>query len=55
MLCKELLSHHIAEPETAGRIANTLNWEYPSHNYPILYEEAEKIGLPLGCLDTRTR
>lgn len=54
MLCKELLSHHIVEPETAARIANRLNSQYPSHNYPILYEEAEKIGLPIGHLDNRT-
>ena len=52
MLCKELLSHHVSDPEAAQRIANTLNSQYPSHNYPILYEEAEKLGLPLGRLST---
>jgi hypothetical protein len=45
MLCKELLSHHISDYATTDRIANTLNSTYPSHNYPILFEEAQKIGL----------
>ena len=53
MLCKELLSHHLTDQEAVQRIANTLNSRYPSHNYPILYEEAEKIGLPLGRLPAR--
>jgi hypothetical protein len=45
MLCKELLAYHIEDEATAERIANTLNAKYPSHNYPILYEEARRIGL----------
>jgi hypothetical protein len=53
MLCKELLSHHVSDPEVAQRIANRLNSQYPSHNYPILFEEAEKIGLPVGRLAPR--
>lgn len=44
-LCKELLSHHLDDDVAAERIANTLNAEYPSHNYPILFDEAQKIGL----------
>jgi hypothetical protein len=48
MLCKELLSHHIADEATVDRIANTLNSWYPSHNYPILFEEARKIGLTVA-------
>lgn len=51
MLCKELLSHHIADGEMAGRIAHTLNSKYPSHSYPILLEEARKIGLKAVPLD----
>ena len=50
MLCKELLSHHIADEATADQIANTLNSRYPSHNYPILFEEAQKIGLKVGYM-----
>jgi hypothetical protein len=45
MLCKELLSYHIAESEVTERVAATLNSKYPSHNYPILMDEAAKIGL----------
>jgi len=45
MLCKELLSYHIEDETTTDQIANALNAKYPSHNYPILFEEAQKIGL----------
>jgi hypothetical protein len=45
MLCRELLSHHIADEEKAEQIATTLNSKYPSHSYPILLNEAKKIGL----------
>lgn len=48
MLCRELLAYHVADPAAAERIANTLNSKYPSHNYPILFEEAQKIGLPVA-------
>ncbi len=53
MLCRELLSHHISDPEACERIANSLNSQYPSHNYPILFEEAEKIGLPVAHMEPR--
>jgi len=45
MLCKALLSYHITDDEAATQIADTLNAKYPSHSYPILLEEACKIGL----------
>ncbi len=48
MLCRELLAHHIQDQAVTSEIANTLNSKYPSHNYPILFEEAEKIGLQVG-------
>jgi hypothetical protein len=50
MLCKELLASHISDEARADRIANTLNSRYPSHNYPIMFEEAQKIGLHVGRL-----
>jgi hypothetical protein len=50
MLCKELLSHHITDEAVTERIANTLNSRYPSHNYPILFEEAQKIGLKVAYM-----
>jgi hypothetical protein len=45
MLCKELLSYHVNDESKAKEIANTLNSKYPSHNYPILLDEACRIGL----------
>lgn len=45
MLCKELLAYHIADEKVADQIAGTLNARYPSHTYPILMEEARRIGL----------
>jgi len=45
MLCKELLAHHMSDEADRDRIANALNSSYPSHNYPILFEEAQRIGL----------
>lgn len=48
MLCKELLAYHIEDVAIAEQIANTLNSKYPSHSYPILFEEARSIGLNVG-------
>jgi hypothetical protein len=48
MLCKELLAHHILDEEKANQIAQTLNSKYPSHNYPILFEEGQEIGLKVS-------
>jgi hypothetical protein len=45
MICKELLAHHIRDEATANRIAHVLNSKYPSHSFPILIEEAQRIGL----------
>lgn len=45
MLCNEILSHHIADEQKALNIATVLNSKYPSHGYPILQKEAQKIGI----------
>ncbi len=45
MLCKELLAYHIKDEKMQDKIANALNARYPSHGYPILLEEAKRIGL----------
>ncbi|CAG0981834.1 hypothetical protein ANAEL_01789 [Anaerolineales bacterium] len=50
MLCKELLAYHIKDEPEAERIANALNAKYPSHGYPILFEEAKRIGLKVSHL-----
>lgn len=50
MLCKELLAYHIEDESETDRIANALNAKYPSHGYPILFEEAKRIGLKVSHL-----
>ena len=50
MLCKELLAYHIKDDETQEKIASALNEKYPSHGYPILFEEAKRIGLKVNRL-----
>ncbi len=51
MLCEELLSYHIADKERVRQIAEVLNAGYPSHSYPILVNEAQRIGLNAHALD----
>jgi hypothetical protein len=48
MLCKELLGYHIQDEEMIERIARTLNSRYPSHSFPILFEEAQAVGLKVS-------
>ena len=45
MLCRDLLAHHIRDDTVSHEIANALNAKYPSHSYPILFDEAKRIGL----------
>jgi len=51
MLCKELLAYHITDPARADQIAQDLNSKYPSHSYPILLNEAGKLGLNVSPMD----
>ena len=51
MLCRELLSYHIEDEQEIMTIAETLNTKYPSHGYPILIEEAARIGLKTTKMD----
>ena len=48
MLCRELLSYHIQDDALTEEIARTLNSKYPSHGYPVLFEEAQSIGLKVA-------
>jgi hypothetical protein len=50
MLCQELLAYHIHSETEARQISATLNSKYPSHSYPILLNEAAKIGLKVAEL-----
>jgi len=51
MLCKELLSYHVKTAAAVDAIAAALNSKYPSHSFPILFEEAQRIGLPIEHMD----
>ena len=51
MLCKELLAYHIKDDAVAEKIASALNAKYPSHGYPILHDEARRIGLQVKHLE----
>jgi hypothetical protein len=51
MLCKELLSYHLADDAQILDIAQTLNSKYPSHGYPIMLDEARRIGLKVRPMD----
>ena len=44
-LTTDILSYHMKDIDSAEKISNTLNSEYPSHSYPITIKEAQKIGL----------
>lgn len=50
-LCRELLSYHIDDPAQSEEIAATLNSKYPSHDYPVLFSEAGRIGLNVTVMD----
>jgi hypothetical protein len=52
MLCRELLAYHITDEAKANGIATALNGKYPSHGYPILLDEALKIGLQAQRMQT---
>ena len=52
-ICKELLSCHIRDTKKVTRIAEALNSKYPSHSYPILEDEAKRLGLPVKPLDSK--
>ncbi len=50
-ICQELLGYHIQEPSKARRISRALNYQYPSHSYPITAREARRLGLNVRDLD----
>ncbi len=49
-ICKEILSYHISDESECEHISNHLNYDYPSHSYPITSKEAKKIGLEILAL-----
>ncbi len=50
-ICEEILSYHLKDPKERERISKHLNSAYPSHGYPILLREAERVGLHVKPLD----
>lgn len=50
-ICQELLSYHVANRGKVLRISKALNYNYPSHSYPITAREARKLGLNVHDLD----
>jgi hypothetical protein len=54
-ICKEILSYHIKDNTKIDRITACLNYDYPSHGYPITQREAHEIGLPVKNLDSETQ
>lgn len=49
-ICQELLSYHVPSRAKARRISRALNYDYPSHSYPITAREARKLGLKIHDL-----
>lgn len=50
-ICRELLSYHIKSRAKANRISRALNYDYPSHTYPVTAREARRLGLQVHDLD----
>jgi hypothetical protein len=50
-ICQELLSYHVSNRAKVLRISRALNYDYPSHSYPITAREARKLGLNVRDLD----
>lgn len=50
-ICQELLSYHVQSKAKRLRISRALNYEYPSHSYPITIREARRLGLEVHDLD----
>ena len=50
-LCTEILSYHLKDASRAEKISDTLNSRYPAHSYPIMLQEAQRIGLDAEPLD----
>lgn len=49
-ICQELLSYHVPNAAKALKISRALNYDYPSHSYPITAREARRLGLNIRDL-----
>jgi len=52
-ICEELLAYHMGSKEQVKRISRALNYDYPSHSYPITTREARRLGLNIHDLDPK--
>jgi hypothetical protein len=52
-LCTEILGFHMKDAAKAERISKRLNSEYPAHDYPIVKQEAIRLGLEVKDLDPK--
>ena len=50
-ICQELLSYHVKNRAKGLKISRALNYDYPSHSYPITAREARRLGLTVRDLD----
>jgi hypothetical protein len=49
-ICQELLNYHLHNPAKVKKISRALNYDYPSHSYPITAREARRLGLTVRDL-----
>ena len=52
-LCTEILGFHLEDKSRAEAISIHLNSAYPAHDYPIMRQEAQRVGLNVIDLDPR--
>jgi hypothetical protein len=52
-ICQDLLSYHVPSRAKALRISRALNYDYPSHSYPITAREARNLGLTVRDLSSK--
>jgi len=50
-ICQELLSYHMPNAKKAAAISRALNYDYPSHSFPITAGAARRLGLSIHDLD----
>lgn len=50
-LCTEILRYHYTDASTAEKIAQSLNADYPAHEYPITARGASELGLNVRDID----
>ena len=50
-LCTEILAFHLTDKSKAEAISIQLNSAYPAHDYPIMRQEAQRVGLNVKDLD----